>query len=246
MPDTIAAQSPAPAVAASLPARVIGVLTSPRAAYAGVAAHPRWFGMLVLVLAISIGCVSAFLSTEVGLNAFLDQQVRQSEAFTGHPMSDAQYARLETMLPYAPYLAAAGQLVTLPLMALVIAGLAFAVFNALLGGNATFKQTFAIVVHSGVITTAAQLFVMPLNYLRESMSSAANLGVFAPFLDEDTFLARLLGSVDLFILWWTVSLAIGLGVLYKKRTGPIATALIVLYVAIGIIIAAYKSAVSGA
>ena len=59
------------------------------------------------------------------------------------------------------------------------------------------------------------------------------------------FPARVLGSVDLFIIWWAVSLAIGLGVLYKKRTGPIATTLIVVYVAIGVIIAAVKSAVSG-
>jgi hypothetical protein len=40
-----------------------------------------------------------------------------------------------------------------------------------------------------------------------------------------------------------VSFSIGLGVLYKKRTGPIATSLIVVYVAIGLIIAAIKSAV---
>ena len=39
-----------------------------------------------------------------------------------------------------------------------------------------------------------------------------------------------------------VSLAIGLGVLYRKRTGPIATTLLAVYVAIALIIAAIKTA----
>ena len=55
--------------------------------------------------------------------------------------------------------------------------------------------------------------------------------------------ARALGSIDLFIIWWIVSLAIGLGVLYKKRTGPIASSFIAVYVSIGLIIAAIRSAV---
>jgi hypothetical protein len=244
--DTIAVQSPASVAPRSLPARALGVLTSPRATYAAVAAHPRWLGALTLVLAISMTSVFAFLSTDVGRNAFLDQQVRQTESFSGHPMTDAQYERVQAMLPYSRYVAAGAQVVTLPLTALLIAGLGFAVFNALLGGAGTFKQTFAVVVHSGMVLTVSQLFMTPLNYARETMSSATNLAVFAPFLDETSLAARVLGSIDLFILWWAMSLAIGLGVLYKKRTGPIATGVIAVYVAIGIIIAAYKSAVAGA
>jgi FtsH-binding integral membrane protein len=70
--------------------------------------------------------------------------------------------------------------------------------------------------------------------------------VFFPFLDDNTFPARLLGSIDLFLVWWFISLAIGLGVLYRKRTGPIATTLLVVYASIGLIIAAVKTATSGA
>jgi hypothetical protein len=43
-----------------------------------------------------------------------------------------------------------------------------------------------------------------------------------------------------------MSAAIGLGVLYKKRTAPIATTLIAVYVGIGIIVAAIKTAAAGA
>ena len=49
------------------------------------------------------------------------------------------------------------------------------------------------------------------------MSSATNLAVFLPMLDESSFLAKLLGTIDLFLVWWVVVLAIGLGVLYQAQ-----------------------------
>jgi hypothetical protein len=228
----------------SLPARIVGVLLAPRATYADVAARPRVLGVLVFVLLVSMAATFTFLSTEVGQQAALDQQVRQMESF-GRTVNDTQYERMEQMAPYARYFAAGSQLVFLPIAGLIVAGIAFAVFNAAMGGDATFKQVYAVVVHSGVVMALQQLFVLPLAYARQTMSSPTNLMVFLPFLDEDTFVARLLGSIDLFLIWWFVSLAIGLGVLYRKRTGPIATTLLVIYAAIGLIIAAIKTAASG-
>jgi len=55
----------------------------------------------------------------------------------------------------------------------------------------------------------------------------------------------MLGSIDLIFIWWMLSLAIGLGVLYRKRTGPIAITMLTIYVAIGVIIAAIKTASTG-
>jgi hypothetical protein len=228
----------------SLPARLAGVIFSPRATYADVAARPRILGMLALVLAIVVCATFAFLSTEVGQQASLDNQMRQMESF-GRTISDAQYARMEQMAPYARWIAAVFQLVTTPVLAFVVAGLAYAVFTAALGGDALFKQVYAIVVHSGAILVVQALFSLPLAYARESLSGATNLAVFFPFLDESTFAARALGAVDLILVWWLVSLAIGLGVLYRKRTAPIATTLLVIYVAIGLTIAAVKTASAG-
>jgi hypothetical protein len=83
------------------------------------------------------------------------------------------------------------------------------------------------------------LFVTPLNYVRETMSSATNMAVFLPMLDESSFLARLLGTIDLFLIWWVFVLAIGLGVLYRRKTGPIAVGLYAVYGIIAVLIAAF-------
>jgi hypothetical protein len=66
--------------------------------------------------------------------------------------------------------------------------------------------------------------------------------VFLPMIDESSFAAKLLGSFDLFRIWWTINLAIGLGVLYRRRTGPIAASLLIIYTALAVLYAAVMSA----
>jgi hypothetical protein len=50
-----------------------------------------------------------------------------------------------------------------------------------------------------------------------------------------------LGTIDLFFVWATISLAIGLGVLYRRRTGPIATTMLGIYVVVALVIALFRS-----
>jgi len=247
MVETSAEAAGAPPGHKGLLTRAIGVLTSPRATYADVAARPRALGILALTLLIIATGSVVFFSTEVGKQAMMDQQVRTLESF-GVKIPDEAYQQMEERLsrPYTPFLTAAGQVVFTPVVVLVISGIALAIFNALLGGDATFKQVFAVVAHSGMVTALQQMFVLPLDYVRQSLSSPTSLAVFAPFLDDTSFIARVLGGVDLFLCWWILNLAIGLAVLYKRRTGPVATGMFVTYLAIVLIVAAVRTALSGA
>jgi hypothetical protein len=229
----------------SLPARVAGIIFSPRATYADIAARPRWVAAFLLVYLVTAAVATGFMSTEVGRAAVVDQQITQAESYGRH-FDQQQIDRLESMSNYYAYLAPVIQLVSLVAGSLVVAGLGFAVFTALLGGDARFAQIFAVVVHSGVILAALSLFTTPLAYARQTLSSTTSLAVFAPFLDDSSFPARLLGAVDLVFIWWMVSLAIGLGVVYRRRTAPIATTMIAIYLVIGIVIAAIKTAAAGA
>lgn len=225
--------------------RAIGVIVSPRETYADVAARPRVLGALLLVLLIAIGAQTALLLTEVGKDALFDQQIRSIESF-GMQINDQMYDSMERSLQWAPYFGAAGTLIAFPIVFLVVSGIILGVFNAVMDGEATFKQVYAIVVHSGFLIALQQLFVNPLNYARESMSSPSNLAVFFPFLDETSFPAMLLGGLDLFFVWLIVNLAIGIAVLYKKRTSPIAMTMMGIYVSLVFVFAGVRSALSGA
>ena len=225
-------------------ARFFGMITSPKETYQSVVAHPKWFGMFALTVAIIALCVSAPMMTEAGQAAALDNQITQMRNL-GFEVNDAQYARMQSQSKYAPYTTAAGIIIGSPIIALVLTGILFAVFNAALGGESTFKQLFSVWVHSGVISTLAQIFTAPINLIRGSVGSRTNLAVLLPMIDEGSFLGKLLGMIDLFIVWWVIVLAIGLGVLYRRRTQPIAIALFGVYAVIALGGAAIMSRFGG-
>ncbi len=220
--------------------RFVGVITSPKATFQAVAAHPKWFGMLALVTIVVAVCVSLPMTTEAGRQAALDNNVRQMENF-GMQVNDEMYANMQRGMRFAVYQTFFSVLFVGPIISVIIAGILYGVF-VLMGGQATFKQLFAVYVHSTAISAAGQLFTGPLNYFRGSMSSATNLAVVLPMIDENSFIGRLLGMIDIFLVWWVVLLAIGLGVLYRRRTQPIAFGLFGVYAVIILVAAAVMSA----
>ena len=244
MSTTASTSAPAaPAKGKGLVARVVGVFVSPRATYADVAARPRWLGAFLVGSFVAIVGLFALLSTDVGQQAWLDQQVKGAESF-GRTISDQQYEGMERIAPYIRYIVAGGYLVFIPIVLALVSGILLGVFNALLGGDASFKQVLAVMAHAGLINAFQTLFAVPLDYMRETLSSPTTLAVFLPFIEENTFLGRLLGSIDLFQIWGTLSVAIGLGVLYKRRTAPIAWTLFLVYFVIVAAVAAIRSALS--
>ena len=237
MSEPVIERPPAP----SLMSRAIGVITSPRETFERVVAAPRVGGALALVALTGALTIGGFLSTDIGKQAWLDQQVEAVETWTGQPMSEEQYAQQQTMSEYAGIMGAVQMIVSVPLMALIIGGVLYAIFNALMGGTATFKQVMAVVAHSQIISALAFLVSTPINFAKQSMTGATNLAVLFPMLDESSFVARLLGMLDLFAIWWVAVLSIGLAVLYKRKTGSVAMVLFGIYAVIALVVAVFLS-----
>jgi hypothetical protein len=234
---TVGGQTPAPK---NLLARYIGVLTAPRDTFASVAAYPKWLGMLLLMCTVTAVFTALPMTTDAGKQAAIEQQVDQLKSF-GMQVSDQMYEQLEKGSGRLPYTTAAGVMVGAPIISLIFAGILFAVFNAALGGEASFKQLFSVYIHSGVIGSVSAVLSGTVNYFSGRVGSVTSLGALMPMLSEKSFGAHLLGAIDIFIIWSVVVLAIGLGVLYKRRTQPIAISLLSVYAVIAIVIALLKS-----
>lgn len=239
MSTTTVAAGPAPAPM-SLLARFIGIITAPRATFENVVAHPKVLGMLLLTATITALGAALPMTTEAGKQAAIDQQVKTMESF-GMTVSDDMYAGFQKGTAMLPYTTGGSVLVMSPIILAILSGILFAVYNGALGGEAKFKQIYAVLTHAGVISALGQLFAGPMNYFRGSVSSPTNLSVLLPMLDDASFLARLAGMIDFFIIWWLIVLAIGLGVLYRRRTQPTAMTLFGIYAVVALGVAAYMS-----
>jgi hypothetical protein len=229
----------------SLAARFIGIITSPKATFASVVAHPKWLGMLA-VTTVLIAAFSALpLTTPAGRQAGLDQQVESMKSL-GFEVNDQMYEQMEKSSQMAPYTTGISVLFISPIFTVVVAGILFAIFNAAMGGEASFKQVFTVLVHASAVSALSTVFSGIINYFRGGVSSAANLGALLPMLPQGSFVANLLGTVDVFLIWYIIVLAMGLAVLYRRRTQPIAISLMAFYAVIAVIIAVVKSRAGGA
>ena len=185
----------------------------------------------ILVTGILIGLAQALPRlTETGLQAALDAQVQQTERFSGDrsPTSSTPrcgaWRRIRRTAPswlrrYSAGFSSSSSPASIS-----------SIFNVVLGGTATFKQVVAVVSHSGFITALGLLAGAAVQYVQGTANPFGpfNLGVLLPMLDENTFLARLLGFINIFSIWATIVTAIGFSVLYRRKTGSIAIGLFVL------------------
>lgn len=221
-------------------ARFVGIITSPRATFGSVVAHPKVLGMLLLTVAISAVGAALPMTTEAGKQSAIDKQVQTMESF-GQQVTDEMYAAFQKGTAMLPYTTAGSMVVMVPLMLAIFSGILFAVYNGALGGEASFKQIYAVMTHAGVVSAVGQLFTGPLNYFRGSVSSPTNLSALLPMLDDASFMGKLAGMIDLFVIWWILVLAIGLGVLYRRKTQGTAITLFSIYAVIAIGVAAFMS-----
>lgn len=241
-----------PVVAAGVPpaskgliARFIGVITAPKETFQSIVAAPRWLGMLALTTVIVAFFAALPMTTDAGRQAAIDQQVESMQSF-GFEVNDEMYAQMEKGSQMMPYTTAGSVLFITPIFSVIIAGILFAIFNAALGGEASFKQVFTVLVHAGAVSALSTVFSGIVNYFKGGVGSASNLGALLPMLPEDSFVSNFLGTIDVFLVWYVVVLAMGLAVLYRRRTQPIAISLLAVYAVIGIVIAIVKSRAGGA
>ena len=242
---TTTAPSAATAAPMSLPSRLLGILTSPRDTFQSVAAHPSWFGVLALTTILVAIFTAAPLTTDAGRQAAIDQQISQMKSF-GITVTPELEDKLEQGAGRMPYTTGISILVISPIMVVIVAGILFAIFNAAMGGEASFKQVVAVVVHAGIISSVSAVFSGAINYFRGATGSVTNFAALLPMISDQSFAGHLLGMVDVFLIWWVIALAIGLAVLYRRRTQPIAITLFAVYGVIALVIAVIKSRTGGA
>ena len=105
---------------------------------------------LKTIALIVAGASSWLVSTELGQQMLLEQQVSAMESF-GITVSDEVYGQLKRRLEGAGYFTAGGVLVSIPVVTLVIAGVVWTVGYVAFGAGASFRAMYAVVAHAGAI-----------------------------------------------------------------------------------------------
>ena len=236
----------------SLATRMYGVIRRPRTTFITVLQRPTWAPVLSATTAIAFLCAFGFLRTDVGRQALVDQWERTATAF-GQRIDDAQYAAMETRaasgilsLEYAAVTA----LLNGPVLAFGLSAVLFALLNqkgveTSERPRASYTQVLSIVCYAGVILALRQVVAAPVDYVRETIASPTSIVQFFTMLDEASPIARFLGVVDLFVIWWLMVVAVGMSVLYQRQTRRLALMFAGAYLAIAMLAALVMAASGG-
>ncbi len=216
--------------------RMIGVLWHPRATMTEVVRSPALVATWVALLAVLMVCAWALLSTGVGRQALVDERVRVIEALGGR-VDDAAYAGLQAHPPWLVYLTSGGRLLLTPAVTLLVAAGLMAL-AALDGARVRYVVALAVTVHASVVLVLQQIVATPLHFVRESLTSPTNIAGVLPMLEEGSVPARLLGSIDVFGLWWVWLLAVGLAAATGRQARHYLWRLLAAYVGIAAVVAA--------
>ncbi|MGE0039869.1 MAG: YIP1 family protein [Vicinamibacterales bacterium] len=223
--------------------RLAGVFLRPRGVMTELVARPSWLGPWGLVLAVPVLCGALLLSTDLGRQALVDEQVRLTDAFGG-TVDDAAYARLQAAPPYWVYLASGGRVLLNPVTTLAVAagllGLA-----RMQGSGAGFDAALAVSVHATAVLALGQLVALPLDIVRESLSTPTTLAAVLPVGDDGTVTAAFFGALDVFGLWWMVVLAFGLSAMTGRGVGASVGRLAAVYAVVSGVLAAAMAALGG-
>jgi len=215
--------------------RITGVLWQPRATMAGVVRDPAFVTAWIVVLLVVAVCGGALLSTRIGRQALVDERVRVVEALGGR-VDDAAYAALQAKPPGLVYLTSGGRLLLTPPVTLLVA-LGLVALAASSGARVRYVVALAIAVHATVVLAVQQVVATPLHYRYESLTSPTNIAGLLRVLEEGSWPARLLGSVDVFGLWWMWVLAVGLAAATGTPSRRFLWKLLAAYVGIAAVVA---------
>ena len=223
--------------------RLVGIIRCPRTTFRAVAASPRWVGLVMVLAVITAGSQALLFQTEVGQVALVDQWERTTLAF-GQPVDDARYAEFQALSGKGALYGVASAVVAGPVLTLVLAVVVALVFRR--GNrNVSFSQVLAVVAHASVILAIRLLVSAPVSYAREATGGATSLGLWFPALDAASFAGRFVGALDIFVLWWVVLLAIGVGVLYGRRARSVAAAFLGIYAGLALLLAVTMTVLGG-
>lgn len=213
--------------------RVVSVLISPGKTFRSIAEKPTWVAPLLVLIVLGV-------LSSVMMSGKMDwaEITRDSIAAKGQEIPEDQ---LETIIDFqekaGPIFMYGGSVLGQPVVFLLIA-LVFLVAFKMLGGELTFKKSFAVIVHSmmpralmGVLSIPVILGKSELGFeeLKTGSLLTSNLGAFAPE-DASSAVVALLSSVDVFSIWVLALLVIGFGAVAKVSKGAAAAGVIGLWV----------------
>jgi len=192
--------------------RIFGALFSPKATFESIVRQPTWFAPILVLTILSLLVIGLF-GHRVGWRSFFEKQMQNSsrvQQMTPEQQEQALQIQVKYAPPFVYAIGAASPIIVVLIEAAVLLGL----FNGLAGAALKFNTSLAVVAYAAspsIIRGLLGIFVVLLKDpatvdLQNLVASNASI-----LLSNDAakWLVALARSIDIFIFWPLVLMAIG-------------------------------------
>jgi Yip1-like protein len=203
--------------------RIIGAIVNPRPTFEDIARKPNWLVPLLVLTLLNIG-VAVIMGQRIDWMAVAHQRIEkvhfaaaQIEKLPPDQQQQA-YNRQAMSAKFGVYI---GGVLGTVILALILGGIYLGLFN-LAGGGFTFQQSFSLVNYGLLPLGIKALLGIPIVLMKDPSAIdpqnfvASNLGA---FLSPDAPLWKigLASSVDVFVLWSVVLIALAYSAANPKK-----------------------------
>jgi hypothetical protein len=194
--------------------RLAGVFFEPAKTFEDVAARPRFWVPMILLIVFGLIYTGLF-SQHVGWDRMIRHQMETSSR-TAQLTPEQREAQLAISTKFAPVVGYFIVLVGIPVTWLIWAAVLLGIVKGIMSVPLRFKQVFAIVIYAGLPGLIFMALAIAVMFMKSPDDfNLQNPLVFNPgaFMDPATsskFLYSLASSLDLFRLWTLVLIGIGL------------------------------------
>jgi hypothetical protein len=230
----------------SILANVINSYTAPSKVFEAVKDFDWKKAIVPLLILAVIGVLSFWaiqdLATEAGYDAAVERI--QNNSRLSEEQKTEFYERIDDQMS-GPQITGwifsfLGNPITVFFMALIV----LLVGNTFMGGSAKYVQILNITAWAYMIIILESIVKIPLMLSKWSLEVYTGLGVLG-IGEKGSFINSLLASIDIFTIWRIVLIAIGMGIIYNKKTKPYLIAMLVAWFVLRLIGAGFSSFFGG-
>jgi len=131
-----------------------------------------------------------------------------------------------------------------PVTVFFMALIALLVGNTFMGGSAKYGQLLNVTAWAYMINILESLVKIPLMLNKWSLEVYTGLGVLG-IGEKGSFINSLLAGIDIFAIWRIILIAIGMGIIYNKKTQPYAVGMLIAWFVLKLIGAGLSSFLGG-
>lgn len=202
------------------------LITEPQSMFENLRVYPDWLIPILVTLLVTVSF--ALLISDV-LYEYQKEAIYENSMIP-EEYKDVAIEQMEAKTPMRRNLETVGGSVFQIIIVSLIGAAAFLVVgNFIMGGQAKFKQMFALYSWVGLIGVLEMILKLPLILSKGSIHVYTSLAVFMDLADKKTILFSLLNAFDVFMIWKVILWSIGMSAIYQFSRAKGYTAVISLY-----------------